>query len=227
MKQGRNAAAATGLLVLTALTLGSVVRNDFITFDDHVYLTENPVVTDGLTARGLAWAFTSTRTGNWHPLTWISHMLDVQLFGMRPDAHHLVSLVLHMVTMLLLFALLRSLTGALWRPALVAALFAVHPLHVESVAWASERKDVLSILFTFLTALAYLGWVRRRGTGRSWRRCSTSRWRTTGRMCRWSAPTVPRKRLTSQLATRTGWALPTLRSPPPIGTKVSRRGRGT
>ncbi len=166
MKRGRIASVAAGLVVLTAAALGGVAHNDFISFDDHVYLTENPALAGGLTARGLAWAFTTTRTGNWHPLTWVSHVLDVQLFGMRPEYHHLMNLGLHIVATLLLFSLLRGLTGALWRPALVAALFAVHPLHVESVAWASERKDVLSLLLTFLTALAYLAWVRRRGAGR-------------------------------------------------------------
>ena len=104
---------------------------------------------------GVQWAFTSLYASNWHPLTWLSHMLDCQIYGLKPGGHHVTNLLLHLVNSLLLFGLLKRLTGALWRSALVAALFALHPLHVESVAWVSERKDVLSAFFFMLTLWAY------------------------------------------------------------------------
>src|SRR5262249_32619160 len=120
----------------------------------------------GITAEGVRWAWTATAVANWHPLTWISHMLDWQLFGPSPIGHHATSLVLHVANTLLLFRLLDVMTGAPWRSALVAALFGLHPLHVESVAWVSERKDVLSACFWFLATIAWVGWVRRR---QAWR----------------------------------------------------------
>ncbi len=149
------------LVLLTWAALGGVLRNGFVNYDDDLYLTANPNLANGPSLAGLKWAFTTTRGGNWHPLTWISHQIDVRLFGLNPGAHHAVSLGLHSVNAVLLFALLRGLTGALWPSALVAALFAVHPLHVESVAWAAERKDVLSTLFALGAALAYVRGVRR------------------------------------------------------------------
>jgi tetratricopeptide (TPR) repeat protein len=137
-----------------------VTRNDFIVYDDPTYVTSNPYVLRGLTTRGVAWAFTSGYASNWHPLTWLSHMLDVQLYGVQnPGAHHLTSVLFHVANTLLLFLALRRLTGALWRSAVVAAFFAWHPLHVESVAWVSERKDVLSTFFGLLTLLAYARYV--------------------------------------------------------------------
>ena len=151
------------LVLLTWATMGGVVRNGFVNYDDDLYLTANPALTTGLGSDGLKWAFTTTRGGNWHPLTWISHLIDVQLFGLNPAAHHAVSLALHSASAVLLFSLLRGLTGALWPSAFVAALFAVHPLHVESVAWAAERKDVLSTFFALCAALAYVRGVRRPG----------------------------------------------------------------
>ena len=161
MRAGRGAHALGAILIVgTALTFSGVGRNGFLSYDDYLYLTENPIVARGLTAAGAAWAFTTTHAANWHPLTWLSHMLDVQLFGFEPAGHHAVGALLHALNALLLFALLRALTGALWRPALVAALFAVHPLHVESVAWASERKDLLSSLLALLTLLAWLRHLR-------------------------------------------------------------------
>jgi tetratricopeptide (TPR) repeat protein len=132
-----------------------VVRNGFINYDDNDYIAANPFVARGLTADGALWALTTTQSSNWHPLTWLSHMLDVQLFGMNPGAHHLVGLGLHAANAALLYLLLLRLTGARWRSALVAALFAVHPLHVESFAWASERKDVLSTALALGAMLAY------------------------------------------------------------------------
>jgi tetratricopeptide (TPR) repeat protein len=153
------------LVFLTLAAMGGVLRNGFVNYDDDLYLTENPNLAGGRGSDALRWAFTTTRGGNWHPATWVSHLIDVRLFGMNPGAHHAVSLALHGANALLLFALLRGLTGARWPAALVAALFAVHPLHVESVAWAAERKDVLSTLFALGAALAYVRGVRRPGGG--------------------------------------------------------------
>ncbi|MEK7780875.1 MAG: hypothetical protein AAB370_05180, partial [Verrucomicrobiota bacterium] len=133
-----------GFLLASATWLAywPVVHADFINYDDNDYVTANPRVEDGLTWNNIAWAFTSRHASNWHPLTWLSHMLDVQLFGTGPTAPHCVNLLLHSLNAILLFCLLRQLTAATWKSFFVAALFALHPLHVESVAWASERKDV-------------------------------------------------------------------------------------
>jgi tetratricopeptide (TPR) repeat protein len=146
--------------ILNILVYAQVWQHDFVSFDDPQYVTENVHVKAGLTWAGVRWAFTTGEVGNWHPLTWISHMLDVQLFGVRPGPHHLTSLVLHVVNSLLLFGVLWRLTGAQYRSAFVAALFALHPMHVESVAWISERKDVLSTFFWFLGVWAYTDYVR-------------------------------------------------------------------
>jgi len=134
---------------------------DFVSFDDPLYVTDNPPVESGLTPASVAWAFTATHATNWHPLTWLSHMLDVELFGLDAGAHHVTSVVLHVIAALLLFAVVDTATGALWASAFVAMTFAFHPLRVESVAWISERKDVLSTCFWMLTMGAYVGWVRR------------------------------------------------------------------
>ena len=127
----------------------------FIDFDDNEYITENPVTQAGLTWAGFQWAFNGIHVGNWHPLSWLSHMVDCQLFGVNAGGHHLMNVSFHIANTLLLFAFLRAATGALWRSAVVAALFAWHPLHVESVAWVAERKDVLSTFFWLLTIIAY------------------------------------------------------------------------
>jgi Flp pilus assembly protein TadD len=161
------AAVGAALVLLTLAAYAGVASNGFVSFDDDVLITANRAVRQGLGAKSLAWAFTTAHTGNWHPVTWLSHMLDVQLFGVRPGPHHLVSLGLHAANALLLLALLGSLTGALWPSALVAALFALHPLHVESVAWAAERKDVLSTLFALAAAVAYVRAARRGRVSRS------------------------------------------------------------
>jgi tetratricopeptide (TPR) repeat protein len=134
---------------------GQVIGHGFVEFDDPAYVSENPIVRRGITWEGVRWAFGTGRMGNWHPLTWLSHMLDVHLFGVRPGAHHLVNVALHLANALLLFGVLRRMTRQPWPSLVVAALFALHPLHVESVAWISERKDVLSTLFWFLTLWAY------------------------------------------------------------------------
>jgi tetratricopeptide (TPR) repeat protein len=147
-------AAATFILYLAS------TNNAFINFDDNAYVTDNPHVKAGLTWSGIVWAFKSGYADNWHPLTWISHMLDCQLFGLHPAGHHLVNVLFHTANTVLLFILLNYMTGAMWRSAFVAALFAWHPLHVESVAWASERKDVLSGFFWMLTLLCYARYAR-------------------------------------------------------------------
>ena len=158
------------LAVLVAVTLAvflPVGRHDFIIFDDDAYITENPWVRQGLTLAGLRWAFTSVGYGaNWHPLTWISHLIDVELFGLAPRGHHLMNVGLHAAAVALLFLALRRLTGTFWRSALVAALFALHPLRLESVAWAAERKDVLAACFWNLTLLLYAAYIRRPGVAR-------------------------------------------------------------
>jgi tetratricopeptide (TPR) repeat protein len=136
----------------------------FINYDDPAYITENGYVRSGLTLQGAVWAFSEFHSGNWHPLTWMSHMLDVQLFGLNPRGHHLVNVLFHLLNSLLLFYVLRNLTGSLWRAAFVATLFALHPIHVESVAWISERKDVLSTFFGLLTLLFYSAYVKQPST---------------------------------------------------------------
>jgi tetratricopeptide (TPR) repeat protein len=149
-------------LVLAAITFavfGQTLHHEFIDFDDQEYVYENPVVARGLTFQGLFWAF-SFHSSNWHPLTWLSHMLDCQFYGLNPGGHHLTNVLLHSATVILLFLVLRQMTGALWRSAFVAAVFAIHPLRVESVAWVAERKDVLSGLFFMLTIGAYLRFAR-------------------------------------------------------------------
>jgi len=143
------------LFAVVALLFLPTLRQGFITYDDPVYVTQNPHVTGGLTRPNVTWALTSTEASNWHPLTWLSHMADCGLFGLEPWGHHLTSVLLHALNAVLLFVVLRRMTGAPWRSLLVAALFGVHPLHVESVAWISERKDVLSTFFELLALLAY------------------------------------------------------------------------
>ncbi|HET6488429.1 MAG TPA: hypothetical protein VFG28_01615, partial [Syntrophales bacterium] len=151
------------LLLATLAVFWQVKSHDFINLDDEQYVTQNPYVRGGLTAANLAWAFTTTHASNWHPLTWISHQLDVQFFGMNPAGHHLVNLLLHIANTLLLFFVLNRMTQRLWQSAAVAALFALHPLHVESVAWVAERKDVLSTFFMLLTLWAYFVYTLRPG----------------------------------------------------------------
>ena len=150
------------LAAVTLLVYLPVLRHEFVHYDDTDYITENPHVTAGLTRDGVVWAFTTAHAANWHPLTWLSHMLDCQLYGLHPAGHHLTNVLLHTANALLLFFLLNKMTGALWRSALVAALFAWHPLHVESVAWAAERKDVLSALFWMLTLITYTNYAQKK-----------------------------------------------------------------
>ncbi len=146
------------LLVLATLLLYSrVAHYEFLDFDDSQYITRNIHVSTGLKISNVAWAFTTFYAANWHPLTWLSHMMDCQLFGLNPGSQHLLNVALHAANVLLLFWLLQMATGALWRSFFVAALFAVHPLNVETVAWVAERKNLLSAFFSFLTIAAY-GW---------------------------------------------------------------------
>jgi Flp pilus assembly protein TadD len=149
----------------TLLVFAQVGGFEFITYDDNVYVTENPAVQAGLTSAGFVWSF-GAHECNWHPLTWLSLMLDAELWGLHPASFHLVNLALHAANVVLLFVLLIRLTDALYRSATVSLLFAVHPLHVESVAWVAERKDVLSTLFWLLTLHAYVSYARRPSTGR-------------------------------------------------------------
>ena len=154
------------LIVLNVGVYAPLRHFDFVKWDDHQYITDNSHVLAGMTWRGVAWAFTTSHGPYWHPLTWLSHMLDAQLFGLNAGGHHATSILLHIATTLLLFELLWRATGTLARSAFVAALFAVHPLHVESVAWVAERKDVLSALFWMLTLWAYGWYARRPAVGR-------------------------------------------------------------
>lgn len=150
------------LLVLATLLLyGRIAHHEFLAFDDSPYVTRNIHVNTGLNLGNVVWAFTAFHEANWHPLTWLSHMADCQLFGLNSGPHHLVNVALHAVNVLLLFWLLQRATGAVWRSILVAALFAVHPLNVETVAWVAQRKSLLCTLFTLLTIAAYGGYVRR------------------------------------------------------------------
>jgi tetratricopeptide (TPR) repeat protein len=156
-------------LLLGLVTLGlylPMLGNGFVDYDDGGYIKDNPEVKAGLSGHSVRWAFHSFEQGNWHPLTWISHMVDCQLFGVNPAGHHLVNALLHTANTVLVFWLLRRMTGRLWPSALVAAFFGWHPLHVESVAWASERKDVLCAFFWLLTMLAYVRYVERPQLGR-------------------------------------------------------------
>lgn len=151
-------------LLLVAITFAvyfQVLSQPFFDFDDQVYVTSNSHVAGGLTGENIVWAFTSVDAANWHPVTWLSHLADIQFFGMNPHGHHLTSLVIHIVSSLLLLLLLSRLTGSLWSSFFVAGLFALHPMHVESVAWVAERKDVLSALFWFLTLLFYCEYAKK------------------------------------------------------------------
>ncbi|MDH3283876.1 MAG: tetratricopeptide repeat protein [Acidobacteriota bacterium] len=153
------------LLLLAVATLAvhsRALRNDFVAYDDPSYVTNNPHVRDGLDAADISWAFKSISRSNWHPLTWLSHIVDVELYGLNPAGHHATNVLLHLLNTLILFAWLAAASGREWTSAFVAGLFALHPLHVESVAWIAERKDVLSTLFGLLAMAAYVQFARRR-----------------------------------------------------------------
>src|SRR5574340_1611211 len=148
----------------TLVAYWPITRHEFVNYDDPDYVTANPYVQAGLTAKGFVWVWHSEVARNWHPITMLSHMLDCQLYGLRPGWHHLTSLLFHIANSSLLLLLLWQMTGAVWRSGFVAALFALHPLHVESVAWVAERKDVLSTCFFLLTLWAYVGYARNRAS---------------------------------------------------------------
>jgi tetratricopeptide (TPR) repeat protein len=147
---------SVALAVVTLAVYGQVIHHQFISLDDDLYISNNPLVTKGLSLEGVKWAFTTFHAANYHPLTWLSHMLDSQLFGLAAGRHLLINVLLHVFNTLLLYLIFRRMTGADWSSAIIAALFALHPLHVESVAWAAERKDTLSTFFGLLTLLAYV-----------------------------------------------------------------------
>src|SRR4029077_306213 len=148
------------LVAVSLAVFGQTIRYQFVNFDDDSYVYNIPAIQSGLTVKGIAAAFINQHAHNWHPLTTISHMLDCQLYGLNAGGHHATNVILHIIAVLLLFWVLQQMTGATWRSALVAALFAVHPLHVESVAWVSERKDILSAVFFFLMLHAYSRYAR-------------------------------------------------------------------
>jgi protein O-mannosyl-transferase len=148
------------LIAITWAIFGQTLGHEFINYDDDTYVYKNPAITGGITLHGLIWAFTHSHSGNWHPLTTISHMLDCQLYGLQAWGHHLTNLLLHSVAVVLLFLVLRQMTASTWKSTFVATLFAIHPLHVESVAWIAERKDMLSGMFFMLTLGAYVNYAR-------------------------------------------------------------------
>ncbi|MDI6829493.1 MAG: glycosyltransferase family 39 protein, partial [Armatimonadota bacterium] len=150
----------TSLLIMaTFVAYCRVLNHEFINFDDDVYVSSNANI-QKLNLNSLVWAFKATYASNWHPLTWISHMIDYRLFGLKAGGHHFTSLLLHLLNSFLLLYVLNLMAGSFWRSAFVAALFALHPLHVESVAWVAERKDVLSTFFCMLTLWAYIRYVK-------------------------------------------------------------------
>jgi Flp pilus assembly protein TadD len=161
LKIHRDVLVCLFLVIATVAVYWQVRNHEFVNFDDDRYVTENSHVQDGVTRESIIWAFTATDVANWHPLTWLSHMLDYQLYGMNPKGHHLTNVFFHLANTIFLFLILKWMTGALWRSIFVAALFALHPLHVESVAWVAERKDVLSTFFWILTIWTYLRYVKR------------------------------------------------------------------
>jgi protein O-mannosyl-transferase len=153
-------AVSAFLAAVVWLVFGQALGHDFVNLDDGAYVYKNPQVSRGLTTEGIVWAFTHSHASNWHPLTWISHMLDCQFYGLNPGGHHLTNIVFHAANAILLFLVLRQLTASLWRSAFVAAVVAIHPLRVESVAWVAERKDLLSGFFFILMIWAYVRYVR-------------------------------------------------------------------
>ena len=154
------------LIISILAVYGQTGNYEFVNYDDPDYILENPHVRTGLTSESIIWAFTATHASNWHPLTWLSHILDVHLYGMNPGQHHLTNVLFHIANAVLLFLVLSRMTGKLWKSGFVAALFALHPLHAESVAWVSERKDVLCTFFWMLTMQSYLRYVEYPGIKR-------------------------------------------------------------
>ena len=164
----RTIAVSAALFLGTLLVFGRAIGNDFVNYDDPVYVTENPQVQAGLTLKGIRWALTTGEAANWHPLTWVSHMVDWSVLEDDPHGHHAVSVLWHALNTILVFLLFRRLTNAFWLSAFSAALFAWHPLRVESVAWIAERKDVLSGFFGLLALWAYVVYAQQRGAKWYW-----------------------------------------------------------
>ncbi|MBF0487562.1 MAG: hypothetical protein HQK98_05315 [Nitrospirae bacterium] len=158
---GRAVAVSAALLIMALGVFSEVRTLQFVNYDDNLYVTENPYVRDGLTKKGVLWAFTTAYTGNRQPITWLSHMLDITIYGLNPTGHHITNILIHGANTVLLFILLNLMTGSLWRSAFVAALFCVHPLHVETAAWISERKGLLSAFFWLSAMLFYVSYVKK------------------------------------------------------------------
>jgi hypothetical protein len=156
----RNLLICVLLVVATALLYAPVREFEFIGIDDQSYVSENPHISDGLTGEAVVWAFTNNHESNWHPLTWLSHAIDLDLYGLDPAGHHINNVVLHIFNAILIFLVFHKMTGRIWRSALLAAFFALHPLRIESVAWVSERKDVLSTFFGLLSLITYVGYAQ-------------------------------------------------------------------
>ena len=154
------------LMAAILLVYYRVINHEFVNYDDDLYVTQNVNVQKGITWEGIKWAFSFNNVVYLHPLTWLSHMLDVQIYGMRSGWHHLTSLLFHLANTMLLFWVFNRMTGAAWRSGVVAILFAIHPINVESVAWVAERKSVLSTFFWMLTILSYIRYVERPGSMR-------------------------------------------------------------
>ena len=155
-KMSKTTIICLSLLIITALAYCKVYQFDFINFDDDRYVFQNDHVKTGLKLENIIWAFQSVHASNWHPLTWISLMADAQIFNLNPGGYHVINLIFHLLNSILVFIVIKSMTGTIWRSAAVAFLFALHPLHVESVAWVAERKDVLSMFFMMLTLWSYV-----------------------------------------------------------------------
>jgi protein O-mannosyl-transferase len=181
-------AVCLGLVGITMAVFGRTLTHEFIDFDDNKYVYENPVVARGLTFKGVIWAFTDDRTDHWHPLTWLSHMADCQIYGLWAGGHHLTNVALQAVAVVLLFLALRAMTGNLGRSAFVAAVFAIHPLQAESVAWVAARKDLLSGVFFMLTLWAYARYARQPSPGRY---AAVAGWFGLGLLCKSTLVTVP------------------------------------
>jgi len=185
------------LLLAVVAVFGQTIGFDFVNFDDNLYVYDNPNLAKGLSVEGVAWAFSATEANNWHPLTWLSLLLDYSLFGRNAWGYHLMNVLLHAANAILLFLVLRRMTGEFWPSLLAATVFAVHPLRVESVAWVSERKDVLAGLFFMLTLWPYAGYARRpfsdRGLSQFSRRDSRPVENTLDRRENGTVPLAPRE----------------------------------
>jgi Flp pilus assembly protein TadD len=165
LSSNRDLLIIAGLALLVLTIYFKATGHSFINLDDNLYVYNNPALQNGLNPQSVAWAFTTFWSANWHPLTWLSHSLDIEVFGLNAGMHHAVNVLFHLINSILAFIVFRRMTGREWESLIVAALFAVHPAHVESVAWIAERKDVLSTMFWLLAMLAYVNWIRRSRRG--------------------------------------------------------------